>query len=122
LLEGQRVVLVDDSIIRGTTSRKIVRIVREAGAKEVHMRISCPPTVSPCFYGIDTPTKKELIAATHSLEEIRQWLDADSLGYVSLEGLRLAVGDGSGRYCLACYTGNYPTKVQEPLLEIRDRK
>src|SRR5208337_1297075 len=83
LLEGQRVVLVDDSIIRGTTSRKIVRIVREAGAREVHLRISCPPTVSPCFYGIDTPTKKELIAATHSLEEIREWLDADSLGYLS---------------------------------------
>jgi len=127
LLEGQRVVLVDDSIIRGTTSRKIVRIVREAGAREVHVRISCPPTVSPCFYGIDTPTKKELIAATHNLEEIRQWLDADSLGYLSMEGLRQAVGDTAsdgrgGRYCLACYTGNYPTKVQEPLLAFRDRE
>ncbi len=122
LLEGQRVVLVDDSIIRGTTSRKIVRIVREAGAREVHVRISCPPTVSPCFYGIDTPTKKELIAATHSLEEIREWLDADSLGYLSMEGLRRAVDDTSGRYCLACYTGNYPTKVQEPLLALRDRE
>jgi len=122
LLEGQRVVLVDDSIIRGTTSRKIVRIVREAGAREVHLRISCPPTVSPCFYGIDTPTKKELIAATHSLEEIREWLDADSLGYLSMEGLRQAVDDPSGRYCLACYTGNYPTKVQEPLLALRDRE
>ena len=88
LLEGKRVVLVDDSIVRGTTSRKIVRIVREAGAREVHMRISCPPTVSPCFYGVDTPTRKELIAATHSVEEIREYLGADTLGYLSIEGLR----------------------------------
>jgi amidophosphoribosyltransferase len=121
LLEGKRVVLVDDSIIRGTTSRKIVRIVREAGAREVHMRISCPPTISPCFYGIDTPTRKELIAATHSVEEIRQYLEADSLGYLSLEGLREAVGDTEGRYCLACYTASYPTAVQEPLLALRNR-
>jgi amidophosphoribosyltransferase len=122
LLAGKRVVLVDDSIIRGTTSRKIVRIVREAGAREVHVRISCPPTVSPCFYGIDTPTKKELIAATQSVEEIRKWIDADTLGYLSLHGLRQAVEDTKGRYCLACYTGNYPTKVQEPLLALRDRE
>jgi amidophosphoribosyltransferase len=121
LLEGKRVVLVDDSIVRGTTSRKIVRIVREAGAREVHMRISCPPTVSPCFYGIDTPTRKELIAATHSVEEIRQFLGADTLGYLSLEGMRRAVGDTQGRYCLACYTCNYPTAVQEPLLALRNR-
>ncbi len=98
-------VLVDDSIVRGTTSRKIVQIVREAGAKEIHMRISCPPTTSPCFYGIDTPTKKELIASTHNVEEIRQYLGADSLGYQSLEGLRRAVGDTQGRFCLACYSG-----------------
>jgi amidophosphoribosyltransferase len=121
LLEGKRVVLVDDSIVRGTTSRKIVRIVREAGAREVHMRISCPPTVSPCFYGIDTPTRKELIAATHSVEEIRQYLGADTLGYLSLGGMRKAVGDSEGRYCLACYTCNYPTAVQEPLLALRNR-
>jgi amidophosphoribosyltransferase len=121
LLEGKRVVLVDDSIVRGTTSAMIVRIVREAGAKEIHMRISCPPTASPCFYGIDTPTKKELIASTHSVEEIRQFLGADSLGYLSLEGLRRAVGDTQGRYCLACYTANYPTAIQEPLLTIRNR-
>ncbi|MBI1983333.1 MAG: amidophosphoribosyltransferase, partial [Acidobacteria bacterium] len=121
LLEGQRVVLVDDSIIRGTTSRKIVRIVREAGAKEVHMRISCPPTVSPCYYGIDTPTKKELIASTHNVEEIRQFIGADTLGYLSLEGMRRAVGDNEGRYCLACYTANYPTAVQEPLIALRNR-
>src|ERR1700745_1100876 len=104
LLEGNRVVLVDDSIIRGTTSRKIVRIVREAGAREVHVRISCPPTVSPCFYGIDTPTKKELIASTHCVEEIRQYLGADTLGYLSLEGMLRAVGDTQGKFCLACYT------------------
>jgi len=121
LLEGKRVVLVDDSIVRGTTSRKIVQIVREAGAKEIHMRISCPPTTSPCFYGIDTPTKKELIASTHNVEEIRQYLGADSLGYQSLEGLRRAVGDTQGRFCLACYSGNYPTTVQEPLIAIRNR-
>jgi len=121
LLEGKRVVLVDDSIIRGTTSRKIVRIVREAGAKEVHMRISCPPTVSPCYYGIDTPTKKELIASTHNVEEIRQFIEADTLGYLSLEGMRQAVDDTEGRYCLACYTSNYPTAVQEPLIALRNR-
>jgi len=122
LIEGRRVVLVDDSIIRGTTSRKIVRIVREAGAQEVHLRISCPPTISPCFYGIDTPTKDELIASSHSLEEIRQYIGADTLGYLSLKGLRQAVEDSQGRYCLACYTGNYPTHVQEPLLALRNRE
>ena len=121
LLEGKRVVLVDDSIIRGTTSRKIVRIVRESGAREVHMRISCPPTISPCYYGIDTPTRKELIASTHSVEEIRQYIGADTLGYLSLESLRKAVGDSEGRFCNACYTANYPTVIQEPLLALRQR-
>ncbi len=122
LLEGKRVVLVDDSIIRGTTSRKIVRIVREAGAKEIHMRISCPPTQSPCYYGIDTPTKKELIASTHSVDEIREFIGADTLGYLSLEGLRQSVADTQNRYCLACYTAQYPTTVQEPLLALRKRE
>jgi amidophosphoribosyltransferase len=121
LIEGNRVVLVDDSIIRGTTSRKIVRLVREAGAREVHMRISCPPTVSPCFYGIDTPTRQELIASTHSLEEIRNYIEADTLGYLSLEGLRQAVGDHERRYCLACYTASDPTTIQEPLIALRQR-
>jgi amidophosphoribosyltransferase len=121
LLAAKRVVLVDDSLIRGTTSRKIVRIVRDAGAKEVHMRISCPPTLSPCFYGIDTPTRQELIAATHSVEEIRQYIEADTLGYLSLEGLRQAVQDHQGRYCLACYTASYPTTIQEPLIALRHR-
>ena len=108
ILEGKRVVLVDDSIVRGTTSRKIVRMVRSVGAKEVHMRISCPPTISPCFYGVDTPRKSELIAATHTLEEIRKYLDADSVAYLSLDGLTGAVPDGRTRYCTSCYTGVYP--------------
>jgi amidophosphoribosyltransferase len=112
LLEGRRVVLIDDSIVRGTTSRKIVRMIRGAGAKEVHMRISCPPTKSPCFYGVDTPSKKELIAANNSVEEIRQYIGADSLFYLSLDGLRKACGDGEKTtYCTACYTGKYPTTL-----------
>jgi amidophosphoribosyltransferase len=108
ILEGRRVVLVDDSIVRGTTSRKIVKMVRAAGAKEVHVRISCPPTISPCFYGVDTPSRQELIAATHTLEEIRKYLEADSIGYLSLEGLMTAVGPQRGSYCRSCYTGVYP--------------
>jgi amidophosphoribosyltransferase len=108
ILEGRRVVLIDDSIVRGTTSRKIVRMVRGAGAREVHMRISCPPTVSPCFYGIDTPRRSELIAATHTLEEIRKYLDADSVAYLSLDGLTDAVRGGKSKYCTSCYTGVYP--------------
>jgi amidophosphoribosyltransferase len=112
LLEGKRVVLIDDSIVRGTTSRKIVRMVRGAGAKEVHMRISCPPTISPCFYGVDTPRKKELIAANNSVEQIRQYIGADSLAYLSLEGLKKACGEGvQNTYCSACYTGKYPTNL-----------
>jgi amidophosphoribosyltransferase len=111
LLEGKRIALVDDSIVRGTTSRKIVRMLREAGAAEVHMRVSCPPTISPCYYGIDTPTRDELIAARHSLDEIRDFVGADSLGYLSLESLRRAVGDTEGRFCTSCYTGHYPTEL-----------
>jgi amidophosphoribosyltransferase len=110
LLEGKRVVLIDDSIVRGTTSRKIVRMIRSAGAREVHMRISCPPTVSPCFYGVDTPSKKELIAANKSVAEIREFIGADSLAYLSLAGLKKACADGEKTtYCSACYTGVYPT-------------
>jgi len=120
LLEGRRVVLVDDSIVRGTTSRKIVRMVREAGATEVHVRISCPPTVSPCYYGIDTPTREELIAAVKSVEEIRSFVGADSLGYVSLENLRRAVGDTQGKFCTSCYTGHYPTELVQ--LEVAHRE
>jgi amidophosphoribosyltransferase len=116
LLEGKRVILIDDSIIRGTTSRKIVRMVRAAGATEVHLRISCPPTISPCFYGVDTPDKDHLIAAQKSLEEICEWIEADSLAYLSLIGLthscttgEPAKGLSPGSFCTACYTGDYPT-------------
>ncbi|MGA8874575.1 MAG: amidophosphoribosyltransferase [Candidatus Korobacteraceae bacterium] len=112
VLKGRRVVLIDDSIVRGTTSKKIVRMVRDAGAKEVHMRISCPPTISPCYYGVDTPSKNQLIAANKSVEEIREYIGADSLAYLSLEGLRRAAGEGDERiYCTACYTGKYPTNL-----------
>ena len=108
ILEGKRVVLLDDSIVRGTTSRKIVGMVRAAGAREVHLRISCPPTISPCFYGVDTPSRTELIAATHTEEEIREFVEADSLAYLSLEGLKAAVGSEQNSYCTSCYTGVYP--------------
>jgi amidophosphoribosyltransferase len=118
LIEGQRVVLVDDSIVRGTTSRKIVRMVREAGAREVHVRISCPPTISPCYYGVDTPTREELIASSNSPEEICKFLGADSLGYVSLPALRQAVNDTEGKFCTSCYTGVYPTDLVQ--LEVRE--
>ena len=108
VLEGRRVILIDDSIVRGTTSRKIVKMVRAAGAREVHVRISCPPTISPCYYGVDTPSRMELIAATHTLEEITKYLGADSVGYLSLEGLMTAVGSQRNSYCSSCYTGVYP--------------
>jgi len=117
LIEGQRVVLVDDSIVRGTTSRKIVRMVRESGAREVHMRISCPPTISPCYYGVDTPTREELIASSSTPEEICKFIGADSLGYLSLAGLKQAVNDTKGHYCTSCYTGIYPTDLVQ--LEVR---
>jgi amidophosphoribosyltransferase len=125
LLEGKRVVLVDDSIVRGTTSRKIVRMVRQAGAREVHVRVSCPPTVSPCFYGVDTPTKNELIGANNTVEEIRRFIEADSLAYLSLPSLRKAVQDDrKHEYCYACYTGDYPTELVniEELIAARQRK
>jgi amidophosphoribosyltransferase len=150
ILRGKRVVLVDDSIVRGTTSRKIVRMVREAGAAEVHMRISCPPTISPCYYGVDTPTREELIAsddshvrprmtpeenaafearfdpretppdrAQRSIEEIRLYLGADTLGYVSLPNLKRAVDDTRGSFCTSCYTGVYPVDGSQAELESR---
>ena len=110
ILDGKRVILIDDSIVRGTTSRKIVKMVRAAGATEVHVRISCPPTISPCFYGVDTPRRSELIAATHTIDEITTYLDADSVAYLSLEGLLNAVGPARGSYCSSCYTGRYPVE------------
>jgi amidophosphoribosyltransferase len=106
-LKGKRVVVIDDSIVRGTTSRKIVKMVRDAGAREVHLRISSPPTRWPCYYGIDTPTRGELIASSHSVEEIARYVTADSLGYLSLEGMTEAVG-GSDSFCHACFSGDYP--------------
>ena len=118
LLEGKRVILVDDSLVRGTTSRKIVRMVREVGAKEVHVRISCPPTISPCYYGVDTPTREELIASSSTPEQICKFLGADSLGYVSLANLKRAVNDTKESYCTSCYTGNYPTDLVQ--LEVRE--
>src|SRR6266849_2113533 len=118
LIAGKRVVLVDDSIVRGTTSRKLVRMVREAGAKEVHMRVSCPPTISPCYYGVDTPTKEELIASSNTPEEICKFIGADSLGYLSLAGLRQAVSDTEGKFCTSCYTGTYPTDLVQ--LQVRE--
>jgi len=110
ILEGKRIVLVDDSIVRGTTSKKIVSMIKAAGAREVHMRISCPPTVSPCYYGIDTPHRDELIAAKHSVDEIRDYMGADTLAYLSMDGLQQAVGDSHPNYCTACYTKNYPVE------------
>lgn len=111
LVEGQRVILVDDSLVRGTTSRKIVRLMREFGAKEVHLRISCPPTVASCYYGVDTPSTSELIAANQTIEQIREFTGADSLAYLSLDGLEKAMGETAGDCCYACYTGKYPTEL-----------
>ncbi len=113
IIEGKKVVVVDDSIVRGTTSRKIVKMIRNAGAKEVHVRISSPPTSFPCFYGIDTPSRKELISASHTIEEIARYITADSLSYLSLEGLHAALvkfGDHKVDFCEACFSGNYPVK------------
>jgi amidophosphoribosyltransferase len=112
LIRDRRVILVDDSIVRGTTSKKIVQMVREAGATEVHMRISCPPTISPCYYGVDTPHKNELIAANMSVEEVCRFIEADSLGYLSLEGMMKAVGLDESSGCAACWTEKYPIPLQ----------
>ena len=116
ILRGKRVVVVDDSIVRGTTSRKIVKMLRHAGAKEVHLRISSPPIVSPCFYGIDTPTKRELIGSSHTSEEIRKYITADSLAYLSLDGMLKSAPGQPDHYCTACFTERYPisfTRAEE---------
>lgn len=113
VIKGKRVVVVDDSIVRGTTARKIIKMIRSVGAAEIHMRISSPPTSFPCYYGIDTPTRKELISSSHTIDEINRYITADTLGYLSREGLREAVGGGevsSMRFCDACFTGYYPVK------------
>jgi amidophosphoribosyltransferase len=109
VVDGKRVVVVDDSLVRGTTSRKIVKMLRGAGAREVHLRISAPPTTHPCFYGINTPTRSELVAASHTVEEIARYVTCDSLAYLSHDGMMAAVG-GSG-YCSACFTGSYPVPL-----------
>jgi len=114
VLAGKRVVVVDDSIVRGTTSRKIVKMIRDSGASEVHMRISSPPTTSPCYYGIDTPTRAELIASSHDVEEIRQYITADSLAYLSEEGMYAFLGGKQPGFCDACFTGRYPVAFEEP--------
>jgi amidophosphoribosyltransferase len=111
IVDGKRVVVVDDSLVRGTTSRKIVKMLRGAGAREVHLRISAPPTTHPCYYGIDTPTRSELVAASHTVEEINRYVTSDSLTYLSHEGMMAAVGGGEDRYCSACFTGKYPVAL-----------
>jgi len=112
-LEGKRVVVVDDSIVRGTTSKKLVQTIRHAGAKEVHFRISSPPTIHPCMYGIDTPTADELIASSHSIDDIRDYLQADSLAYLSHEGMMLMAHADEQTYCSACFTGDYPISIPQ---------
>ncbi|NWH07136.1 MAG: amidophosphoribosyltransferase, partial [Alphaproteobacteria bacterium] len=117
-VDGRRIVLVDDSIVRGTTSRKIVQMMREAGAREVHMRIASPPTTNPCFYGVDTPSRDKLMAATMSIEDMCRKIGADSLGFISIEGLYRAVGEARRnavvpQFCDACFTGEYPTTLTD---------
>ena len=116
VLEGRRVVLIDDSIVRGTTSQKIIGMVRNAVAREVHFRVSSPPTTGPCYYGIDTPKKEELIASSHSVEEIKEFLAADSLGYLSHRSLMTSVQNGADQLCSACFNGNYPVPFHDEAL------
>jgi amidophosphoribosyltransferase len=118
VIEGKSVVVVDDSLVRGNTSRGLVQMIRGAGAREVHLRLGSPPITGPCHYGIDTPTREELIAATHSVEEIREFLGVDSLGYLSLDGMLRAAGDPT-KFCHACFSGQYPTPVADDLVQLR---
>ncbi len=118
VIEGKRIVIIDDSIVRGTTSRKIVKMLRDAGAKEVHVRISSPPILFPCYYGIDTPTKMELIASTHTMDEIRKFLQADTVEYLSVEKMLSVFKERSGDYCTACFDGKYPVQSSEMLPDI----
>ncbi|MBE7209592.1 MAG: amidophosphoribosyltransferase, partial [Gluconacetobacter diazotrophicus] len=127
MIQNKRVILVDDSIVRGTTSRKIVEMVRSAGATEVHMRISSPPTTHSCFYGIDTPERGKLLAANHDTEEMARLIGADSLAFISLDGLYRALGHEEGRdesrphYCDACFTGDYPIDLADLDVDSRAR-
>ncbi len=111
VLKGKRVIVIDDSLVRGTTSKKIIGLVRQAGAKEVHLRIAAPPTVGPCYYGVDTPTRAELIASTKSVQEIEKFVEADSLRYLSIEGLKKSAEDSGNQYCRACFDNDYPTPL-----------
>ena len=113
VLDGKRVIIVDDSIVRGTTSRKIVKALRDAGATEVHMRISSPPVTHPCFYGIDTDSQEQLIAATKSVEEIQEQIGVDTLAYLSWEGMLKATREDPNTFCSACFTGDYPVDIPE---------
>jgi amidophosphoribosyltransferase len=122
VVKGKRVVLVDDSLVRGTTSKKIVQLIRDAGAKEVHMLIACPPTISPCFYGVDTPDKKDLVASHLSIEKIRQMIGADTLAYISIDGLYRAItktkrNNENPQYCDACFTDQYPIRLTDKVGE-----
>jgi len=112
-LAGKRLIVVDDSIVRGNTTKKLIKLLREAGATEVHMRITSPPVAWPCFYGIDTDTQEQLIGATKTVEEIRQHIDADSLAYLSIEDMVAATGADADRYCLACFNGDYPIDIPD---------
>jgi amidophosphoribosyltransferase len=118
VIAGKSVVVVDDSLVRGNTSQGLVQMIRGAGAREVHLRLGSPPITGPCHYGIDTPTREELIAATHSTEEIRRFLGVDSLGYLSLEGMLRAAGGPAG-FCHACFSGEYPTPIPDELVQLR---
>jgi amidophosphoribosyltransferase len=120
VLAGKKVVVVDDSLVRGTTSRELVQMIRQAGAKEVHFRVASAPITGPCYYGIDTPTKSELIASSHSLEEIRQHLGVESLGYLSLDGMKRAAGGNTAEFCHACFSGQYPTAIPEDTKQARN--
>jgi len=115
VLEGRKVIVVEDSIVRGTTLRQLVRLIRQSGAKEVHVRVSSPPIISPCYYGMDFPSKKELIANNMSIEEIRQFLECDSLAYLSVQGLLDSVSHEEGGYCTACFTGDYPIPIEKKI-------
>ena len=120
VLAGAKVVVVDDSLVRGTTSRELVQMIRQAGAKEVHFRVASAPITGPCYYGIDTPTKSELIASSHSLEEIRRHLGVDSLGYLSLDGMKRAAGGNTAEFCDACFSGQYPTAIPADTKQARN--
>ncbi|PYP60787.1 MAG: amidophosphoribosyltransferase [Gemmatimonadetes bacterium] len=113
VLAGKKVVVVDDSIVRGTTSRALVQLIRQAGATEVHFRVASPPITGPCYYGIDTPSRSELIASSNGVAQIREHLGVDSLGYLSLDGMLRAAGGDPGDFCHACFSGDYPTDIPE---------